>query len=60
MKGQLIELWEEAKTPMDYVIAIWIYGLVGLSAIGILKVLFEIVTNPGQFNNITFGIFDYV
>jgi len=60
MKGQLIELWEEAKTPMDYVIAIWVYGLVGLSAIGILKVLFEIVTNPGQFNNITFGIFDYV
>ena len=60
MKGQLIELWEEAKTPMDYVIALWIYGLVGLSAIGILKVLFEIVTNPGQFNNITFGIFDYV
>jgi hypothetical protein len=60
MKGQLIELWEEAKTPLDYVIAIWIYGLVGLSAIGILKVLFEIVTNPSQFNNITFGIFDYV
>ena len=60
MKGQLIELWEEAKTPMDYVIALWIYGLVGISAIGILKVLFEIVTNPGQFNNITFGIFDYV
>mgnify|MGYP000864755005 CR=1 FL=1 len=60
MKGQLIELWEEAKTPMDYVIAIWVYGLVGISAIGILKMLFEIVTNPGQFNNITFGIFDYV
>ena len=60
MKGQLIELWEEAKTPMDYVITIWIYGLIGLSAIGILKVLFEIVTNPVQFNNITFGIFDYV
>ena len=60
MKGQLKELWEEANTPLDYVIALWIYGLVGLSAIGIAKVLFEIVANPSQFNNITFGIFDYV
>ena len=60
MNGALKELWKDANTPLDYVIALWIYGLVGLSAIGILKVLFEIVTNPGQFNNITFGIFDYV
>jgi len=60
MKGQLRELWDDAKTPMDYVIALWIYGLVGLSAIGIAKVLFEIVTNPHQFRGLQFGIFDYV
>jgi hypothetical protein len=60
MKGALKEIWDDAKTPMDYVIALWIYGLVGLAAIGMLKMLFEIVTNPYQFNGLKFGIFDYV
>ena len=60
MKGSLKELWEDAKTPLDYVIALWIYALVGLAAIGMLKMLFEIVTNPYQFNGLKFGIFDYV
>lgn len=61
MKNMLhsyIEFWNEADTLLDYVINIWVTGLVLLALTGFGKVLFELITNPSQFSNATFGIFD--
>tara|TARA_B110000503_G_C7078803_1_gene384178 strand:- start:692 stop:877 length:186 start_codon:yes stop_codon:yes gene_type:complete len=58
MLQSYIKFWNEAESPLDYVINIWVtaLGLIALTGFG--KVLFELITNPSQFSNITFGIFD--
>ena len=58
MLHSYIEFWKEAETPLDYVINIWVTVLGLLALTGFGKVLFELITNPSQFSNITFGIFD--
>ena len=54
----LVDLWKEAKTPLDYTLTTWITGLAVLAFTGIGVMVFEMITNPSQFNNATFGIFD--
>lgn len=61
MKNMLhsyIEFWKEADTLLDYVINVWVTGLGLLALTGFGKVIFELITNPSQFSNATFGIFD--
>lgn len=53
-----IEFWKEAETLLDYVINVWVTVLGALAITGFGKVIFELITNPSQFNNATFGIFD--
>ncbi len=31
-----------------------------LAVSGIIKLIFELITNPSQFSNATFGVFDYL
>jgi hypothetical protein len=53
-----LEFWKEAETLLDYVINVWVTILGALAITGFGKVIFELITNPSQFNNATFGIFD--
>jgi hypothetical protein len=53
-----IKFWNEAETPLDYAINIWVTALGIIALTGFGKVMFELITNPSQFSNITFGIFD--
>ena len=46
------------ETPIDYFVAIWINLLAAIAVTGLGKVIFELVTNPSQFNDVTWGIFD--
>ena len=61
MKNMLqsyIKFWNEAETPLDYVINVWVTVLGALAITGLGKALFELITNPSQFSNATYGIFD--
>jgi hypothetical protein len=51
-------LMSECETPIDYVLAVWLNLLAAVVVTGLGKVIFELVTNPSQFNNATWGIFD--
>lgn len=53
-------IWKEANTLLDYVVALWVSALTALALTGIGKMLFELITNPSQFNNTSYGIFDYI
>jgi hypothetical protein len=53
-----INFWKEAETPLDYVINVWVTSLLALAVTGLGKAIFELITNPSQFSNATFGIFD--
>jgi hypothetical protein len=56
MKNLLLSIWKETHP----IVALWIYGLLTLAVTGISFMLFQIITNPSQFNNVSFGIFDYI
>jgi len=53
------QLWMDCTEWYDYIIAIIIYCLMVMAFSGIGKMIFELVTNPSQFDNVQFGIFDY-
>ena len=53
-----INFWKEAETPLDYVINVWVTALLALAVTGLGKAIFELITNPSQFSNATFGVFD--
>ena len=53
-----IKFWKEAETPLDYVINVWVTALLALAVTGLGKAIFELITNPSQFSNVTFGVFD--
>jgi len=54
----IAQIWKEADTLLDYTLALWVTALSMMAFSGILVMIFELVTNPSQFNNATFGIFD--
>ena len=54
----LAELWRDADNLLDYTIALWITALAMFAFSGIIVMIFELITNPSQFDNATFGIFD--
>ena len=58
MLQSYINFWKEAHTLLDYAINIWVTALGIIALTGLGKVIFELITNPSQFSNATFGIFD--
>ena len=44
----------------EVIIKAWVTFLLVLATSGILKLIFELITNPSQFSNASFGIFDYL
>jgi len=46
------------ETPLDYILAFWVNVLLILSCSGLGMVAYELITNPQQFNDVTWGIFD--
>lgn len=58
VNNPILSIWKEANSLVDYTVALWITALSMLAFSGILVMIFELVTNPSQFDNATFGIFD--
>ena len=56
----LSNLWKEAKTPTDYIIAMWVYLLLGLASVSWISIVLKFITNPSDFKNISFGLIDYI
>ena len=58
----MYELYVEATTISEKLLALfisfWISVLLVISSSGIGMVIYELITNPTQFNNVTWGIFD--
>ena len=55
----LKQIWTDCTFWYDYIIAVIIYCLMIMAFSGIGKMIFELVTNPSQLDNVQFGIFDY-
>lgn len=63
MKTVLLHMWKEPMSDylvLNYILKVVAFGLLIMAFSGIGKMIFEIVTNPSQFNNVTFGLIDYI
>ena len=45
---------------VDVILKAVVTFLFVLATLGISKIVFELITNPSQFSNATFGVFDYL
>jgi hypothetical protein len=60
MNNELFKIWKEAKTPIDYTIAVYIWFLLGLATVSFLSIIYLLITDPGRFYDIKFGLIDYI
>lgn len=63
MKTVLLHMWKEPMSDylvLNYILKVVAFGLLIMAFSGIGKMIFELVTNPSQFNNVTFGLIDYI
>ena len=58
LNNPVSQLWKEANNLIDYTVALWVTALSMMAFSGILVMIIELITNPSQFSNATFGIFD--
>jgi len=58
LNNPISQVWKEANNLLDYTVALWITALSMMAFSGILVMIIELITNPSQFSNATFGIFD--
>jgi len=56
--NMLLKIWKQAKSPIDYVVAVWVVGLLSLAMLGITGFIFNWIINPDIVNNTSFGVFD--
>lgn len=60
MIQDIIKLWKDAKTPLQYIVAGWVTLLSALVSFGLLGLLYKLIIDPLSFSNITYGIFDTI
>lgn len=60
MNNELLNIWKEAQTVEEYMIAAYISILFVLATTGWFSLVFLLLSEPERFQNITFGIFDYI
>jgi len=56
--NMLLEIWKQAKSPSDYIVAFWVTGLLSLAILGITGFIYNWIINPNAVGNASFGIFD--
>lgn len=61
MGNFLIQIWKDKLSDyviMDYILKIWISGLVFMFVLGFVSIIYGIISGEADINNATFGIFD--
>jgi hypothetical protein len=58
--GDILEIWEEANSFLEYLVAFWITGLAALAITGWTYLMVRFILNPRIFDNITWGLIDYI
>lgn len=58
MKNVFIEMWQDAETPLDYVVLFWVAGLAATAIVGVVGLFYGILSGQADVNNATFGVFD--
>jgi len=60
LNNPIMEIWKEASSPLEYLVALWISGLAVLAVGGWLVLVIRFIFNPSMFNGVSFGLIDYI
>ena len=60
LNNPIMEIWKEASSPLEYLVALWISGLAVLAVGGWLVLVIRFILNPSMFNGVSFGLIDYI
>ena len=61
MGNFLIQIWKDKLSDymiMDYILKIWISGLLFMFVLGFVTIMYGIISGEADISNATFGIFD--
>ena len=57
----LVEIWNDRmheNIVWNFILKVWIFGLLGLFALGFSVLMYGIISGEADIKNVTFGIFD--
>jgi len=60
LNNSIVELWKEANSFLEYLVAFWITGLAVLAIGGWITLVTYWIMNPGIWDGVQFGIYDYL
>ena len=60
MNNVFVQIWKDASTPLEYLIALWVTGLAVLAVGGWFGLMIKWILNPNMFDGVQFGLIDYI
>ena len=60
MFGMLFDLFKQAKSPVEYIMAFYIWLLFAVALVGFIALFYLMITEPQVFFDINFGIIDRI
>ena len=60
LNNSLTDMWKEASSPLEYLLAFWVSGLAALAIGGWLVLVVNFIMNPSMFDHVSWGIYDYL
>jgi hypothetical protein len=60
LNNDIVDLWKDASSPLEYLVAVWITGLAGIAITGWTYLMIRFILNPGMFDHVTWGLIDYI
>ena len=60
LNNDIVDLWKDASSPLEYLIAFWVTGLAVLAVGGWITIVVKTIMNPTIWNGVQFGLIDYI
>ena len=60
LNNSFVELWKDANSPLEYLMAFWVTGLAVLAVGGWFTLVVNFILNPSMFDHVTWGLIDYI
>lgn len=60
LNNDVVQLWRDAETFLEYVVALWFTVMVAIAAGGLTYLIAKWIMNPTMWDSVQFGIYDYL
>ena len=60
LNNDIVNLWKEAGSSLEYLVALWVTGLTVLAFGGLSVIIVKTIMNPTMWDGVQFGLIDYI